>query len=98
MPTFKSAPNSLVIERLQQPGPTVEVVACPDVIAGENLGASQTAQQDILGCPAADTSQGTKAFDRLFVTQLRQPFQIKTAFEDRTSKFSDRSFLLPAEA
>lgn len=73
--------------------PACKIISRPDVITGENVQTSETAQEHVLCAPASDPVQAHQPRDDLSVPKWFQAFQVKASIDDRSGEIDDgRSF------
>jgi hypothetical protein len=55
-PWCDCALHTRVVHRPRPPEPPAQPLLSPDIVAWEHMEATQTSQQHVLGCPAADAT------------------------------------------
>ena len=89
--------HPLVVQGLLEIQPVLQLAAGPHVVAGEEVPAPQTPQQDIFRRPAADALKKAQGFNCVVVVQGVKVFQAGAAGHQILGQFDDGPGLIVAE-
>ena len=77
--------------------PAREVVASANIVAGKEIGSSQSAEENVLGGPAAYTAKFAQTRQSFLIFKIRETLQIQAPLGHLGSRFDDCVALVPAE-
>ena len=85
LPSTEDMRNAIIVERLAQAHPALQVVAGADVVAGKEVDPAHSTEQGVFSRPSPHAAQFHQPGHRLVVLQIRQRFQIQPPCGDFTA-------------